>query len=139
MTNIFLRQSEDLRNFLNDKFPVLAGAMAVQHFDKSFTDKGFTDRKLSKWKPVIDRKTKKPKLRPLVVTGHMRRGIDYDVKGSIIEVYNDVSYAKFHNDGGSIEGRPPQRQFMGSSQVLEQKIEDMIYDEIDNIFNSSRL
>lgn len=131
---IFQDTAKRINGFLQNEFPVLAGAIAVQHFDRSFANKGFTDKSLKLWKPVIDPKTKKPKQRPLVSTGRLRRSIDMDTDPGSVTIYSDVEYAAYHNQGGSVKGRPPKRQFMGKSEVLENNIENMIYKQLDNIF-----
>ena len=125
--------ADRIKEYLYGEMPAKAGAMAVEHFDLSFENKGFTDKTLSSWKPVRDRKSKKDKERPLVESGRMRRSIGHRTEGSDVVIFSDVEYAGFHNDGGSVPGRPPQRQFIGSSEVLEQKIEDMIFEDVDKI------
>lgn len=133
MANPFSDAADKLKSFFRD-FPDLAGNMAVRHFDRNWDLKGFMNRGVSIWKPVIDRKTGQPKQRPLVQTGNLRQGMDYERDGDDAIVYNDEPYAKYHNEGGTKEGRPPQRQFMGESEELLRDLEQMIEDRLDKIF-----
>ncbi len=80
-----------------DTFPQMAANHARNFFDKSFTNKGFTDRALDPWKPVRD-KGGKDKERPLVKTGRLRRSI----RTAPGLVFTDVEYAAIHNEGGTI-------------------------------------
>lgn len=80
-----------------DRFPTLAANHARNFFDKSWTNKGFTDSSLETWKPVRD-KGGREKERPLVQTGRLRRSLR-TLPGV---VYTDVEYAAIHNEGGTI-------------------------------------
>ena len=113
--------------------PHKAAAIALRFFDESWTNKGFTSGGLKLWKPVIDRKTKLEKQRPLVKSGNLRQGMDYEIEDNSAIIYNDETYADYHNSGGSTDGRPPQRQFMGDSPELEAEIEEMIVNELNKI------
>lgn len=131
-----------------DRFPTLAANHARNFFDRSWSQKGFTDASLDLWKPVrmIDGKQKE---RPLVASGRLRRSL----RSSPGLVYTDVEYAAIHNDGGRIDttqsvrahtrkGRSvkahtrkvsftmPKRQFMGPSKTLEMELEEMAVDLI---------
>lgn len=127
----------------------MAGTMAVRHFKESFRNEGFTDTALEKWTEVQRRIP--GTLAFETATGAARsRGI---LRGKGIMVNSikvlqsseyrvvvgvaGVPYAPYHNFGAkwtqrSIFGKQlkepkqveiPQRQFIGNSQVLEEKIE----------------
>ena len=127
----------------------MAGNMAVRHFKESFRNEGFTDTALEKWTEVQRRIP--GTLAYETATGAARtRGI---LRGKGIMVNSikvlqsseykvvigvaGVPYAPYHNDGAKwtqrkLFGRElkepkqveiPQRQFIGNSQTLEQKIE----------------
>ena len=127
----------------------MAGNMAVRHFKDSFRNEGFTDQSLEKWTEVQRRIP--DTLAYEVATGAARtRGI---LRGKGIMVNSikvlqstgykvvigvaGVPYAPYHNFGakwtqrklfGRVLKEPkqveiPQRQFIGNSQVLEEKIE----------------
>ena len=131
----FKKIADRLKAYTSGELQAKAGAKAVEHFDDGFGNKGFTDKVLSPWKPVRDRKSKKNKERPLVETGRLRKSIGHRSEGTDVVIFSDVEYAVFHNEGGTIPGRPPQRQFIGPSKALENKIEDMIFEDIDKMFD----
>jgi phage gpG-like protein len=135
-----------------DRFPLKAANHARNFFDKSWTNKGFTDKMWQPWRPVRDRNGK-IKERPLVVTGRLRRSLRVEPG----HVYTEVEYAAIHNEGGTqnhtetvrahtrrghnvrshtrnVNRLTPKRQFMGPSEKLDQEIEDMIVEDLDKIF-----
>lgn len=132
MADIFDKHKNELQQFFIE-LPHKAAAIALRFFDDSWTNKGFTNNGLKLWKPVINRKTGTEKSRPLVNTGNLRQGMDYEIEGNDAVIFNDETYAIHHNEGGTKEGRPPQRQFMGDSAELEQEIETMIINQLNSI------
>jgi phage gpG-like protein len=130
MADIFDKHKSELTAFFAD-FPHLVAAVALRFFDESWTNKGFKNNGLNLWKSVKEKKTIKS--RPLVKTGNLRQGMDYEIEGSDAVIFNDETYSIYHNEGGEKEGRPPQRQFMGDSTELEQQIEDMILNHLNSI------
>ncbi len=105
--------------------PIKIGNLAKNHFVASFRNQGFTDRALNPWavrknSNRSDRRTTR-KRAILVKTGHLRRSIKVQkARFSSIEIgYRGVPYGVYHNQGS---GNLPQRQFMGKSYVLNQKI-----------------
>ncbi len=111
---------------------------AVNFFKGSWDRKGFLDKKLSIWKPVVERKRKTRrgtvKDQPLVDTGAMKASVRAIEDGDDIVIIADTDYAQYHNDGGSVDGRPPQRQFIGDSEVLNDELVEIILDELDDLF-----
>ena len=156
----FDRISRELDDFFRH-FPRRAGALAVEHFDDSFKNRGFTDKSLEKWKPVIDRKTGKAKQRPLVQTGRLRRSVHAREDSTGVNVIADAPYAKVHNEGERVSATQrvrthirkrkkgkavvvkahsrnvnfhmPKRQLIGQSNELDRKTEEMIIRELDII------
>ncbi len=144
-----------------DNLPRKVADRALKFFDNSWTNKGFTDGSLKKWKPVIDPKTGKEKERPLVKSVHLRGSLRDQVKGNEITISTDVPYAEIHNAGGQVKGKfavnehyrkkpsggkskvkahtrnvnhtMPQRQFMGPSETFDQQMQEMIIEDLDKI------
>lgn len=127
-------------------------------FDSSWTNKGFTDSTLTAWKPVKDKKGN-IKARPLVESGALRRSLRTEVNGSTGVVYTEIPYAQIHNEGGTLKytanvrahtrkGKPvaahtrnvnhdmPQRQYMGTSKVLEDRMTEIITARLKKILGS---
>jgi phage gpG-like protein len=88
----------------------IIGIEGKKHFQDSFTNEGFTDEKLEKWKPLsratIARKTKKDGgiAKILHQEGHLEQAIDwsadYGQRGVVFK--NDRPYAQVHNEGGTV-------------------------------------
>ena len=119
------------------KLPIAIGAMAKSHYLGSFRNEGFTDKTLDPW---ASRKTKnrsdrrnRAKRGLLVDKGHLRRSIKVKKASfSRIEVGSvGIKYARYHNRG---EGKQTKRQFVGRSQVLNEKIRRRIRKDTKLIF-----
>lgn len=119
---------DDLRKVesaTNDFIRIMA-VEAKNHFTNSFTDQGFTDKKLDKWEQRKD--DDEPGRAILIKTGDLRKSIKVDRTADGVEISSDLQYAAIHNNGG--EGRAfgkhkfkmPQRKFVGDSQVLIDKL-----------------
>ena len=121
-----------LRRITHDRtFPRRLGTIAVNHFKMSFRNSGFTDRGLVKWKR---RKNNADSGRAtLVKTGDLRRSIK--IKSSsfrkTVIATTGIPYAARHNEG--LKGMP-QRQFMGDSDKLEEKLKKSIILHIKKAF-----
>lgn len=64
----------------------------------------------------------------LVRSGRLRRSIQIMSSGpGYVVIGTDVPYASFHNDG--VEGRLPQRKFLGESTALNRLIEKRVIEE----------
>ena len=119
------------------KLPVAIGALAKSHYLKSFREEGFTDQSLNPWagRTTKNRSDRNNKARRglLVDKGHLRRSIRVvRATWNRVEVGSTgIKYARFHNRG---EGKLPQRQFVGRSEVLNKKISNRIRRETKNIF-----
>lgn len=133
--------SEVNRFFTRDAVTIV-GIEAKKHFKEGFQkDKqGFTDEKLEKWqelKPAtVKRKTKNGSTPPILTDkGHLSDSIDWNADYNTKEVTmgSDLPYAQVHNEGGGSKNMP-QRQFMGPSKKLEEKIITKFEAELDKIF-----
>jgi phage gpG-like protein len=109
--------------------PKLIGGIAVEHFKRSFRDGGFTDDRLSPWKPrkrgnKADKATGRRRA-ILVDSGDLRRSIRtraFSFTRIIVGSYG-TAYAGRHNRGLD---RMPKRQFIGSSHKMNLKIRLLI-------------
>lgn len=135
----FDKMLRNMDQFKRD-IPRIVGNMAVKHFVKSFTDQGFTDNTLVKWKEVKRRipgtiEYKYPKnydlarhTRSILVgkSGGTKQGAHAHLKALVntslkraswpyIDFAVSAPYAQRHNEG--LKGMP-KRKFMGNSRVL---------------------
>lgn len=131
---------------------------ALNHFNDSFTYQGFTDKSLVKWpkrkapkrkgKPItgksLERWKEKDQGRAILVSHandtkgtHLKDSITGEIIPGKVTITVDKPYAQVHNDGLQA-GRPPgftmpQRQFIGPSEKLEEKIHAKFDKEIDKL------
>ena len=131
---------------------------ALNHFQNSFVYQGFTDKSLVKWpaqkiprrkgKQITGKTLEKWKAknegRALLISHasdtkgtHMANSITSELSPGKVTIIVDKPYAQVHNDGLRA-GRPPgftmpQRQFIGPSEKLEQKIQAKFEKEIDKL------
>jgi phage gpG-like protein len=126
-----LKQIEAFKPQLN-KMVEAAGVLAVNHFTKSFSDGGFTDESLERWKPR--KRSERGKSRAILVkSGRLRRSLRSRRLGNLaVKIMTDVPYARVHNNG---EGRMPKRQFIGYSGKLNRQIIAFLDKNIKKQFN----
>jgi len=128
MSNIL----EQHQKAIEDAIPYIIAELTVDarnFFDESWDNKGFTDDNLVIWEPVIDRKTKAAKERPLVDTGALRK-LQTESNATSGTVFTEEDYATYHNEGSDIH---PQRQFMGESAELDRRAIEIIDNKISEI------
>jgi len=126
-----LKQIEAFKPQLN-KIVEAAGVISVNHFTKSFSDGGFTDESLERWKPRKKRERGGSRA-VLVKSGRLRRSLRSRRLGNLaVKIMTDVPYARVHNNG---EGRMPKRQFIGYSGQLNRKLMAFIDKNIKKQFN----
>jgi phage gpG-like protein len=122
----------ELQDFANNDAPEIIGKMAKDFYKESFQNEGFTDKDLGEWPEVERRKNPKRPERSAATrkiltgsTGNLGRSIEYYTeKGAVTirsEVYSPTgfNYAPVHNWGTD---KIPQRQFVGDSETLNEKI-----------------
>jgi phage gpG-like protein len=159
MPNIFEKHAKQIQAMMPDLIVELT-VNAMNFFDKSWDNQGFTNRTVKPWKKSFERDgTVKDKT--LVETGTLRRSLRTETTVSQGTVFTEVEYAKIHNEGGTIKATQsvrshtrktkkgkatikahsrtinttmPQRQFMGESHTLDQLSEKIIYGKLDAIF-----
>ena len=131
---------------------------ALNHFQNSFVYQGFTDKSLVKWparkipkrkgKPITGKTLEKWKAknegRALLISHasdtkgtHMANSITSELSPGKVTIIVDKPYAQVHNDGLRA-GRPPgftmpQRQFIGPSEKLGEKIQANFEKEIEKL------
>lgn len=149
---------EEHKKAIEAALPTLVRELTIEarlFFDASWDNKGFTDSTLTAWEPVKDKKGN-IKERPLVASGTLRRSLRTEVNGNTGIVYTEIPYAQIHNEGGTLKytanvrahtrkGKPviahtrnvshdmPQRQFMGTSEMLEERMTDIITARLKDI------
>jgi phage gpG-like protein len=111
----------------NRQVEVKLARTAEEHFKENFEKGGFVNGGTQTWDP------RSPDLDPgravLVDSGELKNSIEGSVPqpGKII-VKTDLVYAKAHNEGVP-ERNLPQRQFIGMSKELNDKIKKLIIKE----------
>jgi phage gpG-like protein len=135
---------EDMKRFQNEIGYAVdrMGTLAVNHFKASFRDGGFTDKTPAdnRWPSRKNIDKKRPYRATLVDSGDLRRLIVFERKGKYTALISSaMPYAVIHNEGGEGKAwgkhrfRMPKRQFVGYSRRLAEKIEHMIYRQIDKL------
>lgn len=115
--------------------PPVLGNQAVRFFTQSFTNQGFTDGSLTKWKGRKD--DARPGRAILVKSGNLKRAVSGSLKQAtwnLIKLIVDSSaipYARRHNEGLD---DMPKRQFMGPSKELQKQQVSKIKQVIDSIW-----
>ena len=132
--------SRKAARFLHSGAVDILAVEGQKHFKNSFQRgvEGFTDKTLKKW-PDIKEKTKKRKrqkngsLPPILTNkGHLADSIQYDQDYNKQAVtFSSLDYGEYHNEG---TGKTPKRQFMGESEVLDDKVMGIIEKHLDAIF-----
>lgn len=120
--------ADNLEAYIRDEFPVMASELVMDKIEENFDTESYDG---DKWQSLsaqyAKRKGKGKKI--LSDTGDMRSGVTADVSTAEVTISVDSSYAKYHNEGGSVDGRPPQRQFIPTEENPDNKLEQEIYEE----------
>lgn len=146
------RKSREFNRLILVDLPEIIGTEAQNHFREGFerSNQGFTDTVLSKWDPRKEKRRKDGSMsakertrtsRPVLTgeTGKLAQSVQFETQPGRVIVFSDMSYAKAHNEGTSTAGRNhtvviPQRKFIGESRVLNEKIESIIREELNKLF-----
>jgi phage gpG-like protein len=141
-------EGEDIKDIL--------GTEAVNHFQRSFDNEGFTDKTLDPWQDVKRRDPDSPwyghsgqtgnfsqaRTAAKVLTGEtreLRNGISYVHTDKGVRVTSPTSYGRVHQFGlaakvyGKASFQMTPRPFMGKSVLLKNNIEDKIKREFIKI------
>lgn len=144
LEKILQAQGRKIVTLCDRRLPAKAGQIAKKHFKENFRQGGFVNEKLHPWEPAkrIGRaKGAAGKYKTLMSSRNvLYKSIQYRTEPGKAVVYTDKKsedYAAVHNEGlhsGRGKGfRMPKRQFMGDSRVLDDKISDMIEEELKKI------
>lgn len=152
----FSVQEEEIKRFIRDDLPDMMGIEAVQHFQENFDKEGFVDNGLQPWQEVERGKPESPWYgfspenkkqfsstraadKILKDSGDLQDSITYDKEDGSVIVSSDLPYAQVHNEGGDamVFGRKafkmPERRFIGHSKELDDKIMEVMTEEIGRI------
>jgi phage gpG-like protein len=151
------RKMAELKRFREEDVPDIIGTEAVNHFNESFVNEGFTDKGLVKWQDVKRRNPNsewygfsagnKKRFSPTrasdkILTGEtseLKNSIHYVVKPDRVTVRSDKPYASVHQFGepAKVFGKKAftmkARPFIGRSAVLENEIRNKIIREYKKI------
>lgn len=141
--------ADKVPDFIQNIAPRIAGQVALDHAKENFQRQSFDGRP---WQEVQRRipgsKTYRANAlrhparlsRPILTgdTGDLGRSLQFSVSNGQVTIFSDKIYAKVHNEGlraGRGKGFiMPQRQFLGTSQNLEQDIKQQILQQFQNLF-----
>ncbi len=133
----------EIEQGIDTDLTTIVGREAVNHFQEGFQNEGFTDTALIKWDEVKRRQGNgkgADAMRKILTgrTGALHDSITFAVEpGKVIISANPLNtgtgtnYAEVHNSGVSNAGRNrntviPQRQFIGNSIKMEDRIVEKI-------------
>ncbi len=99
-----IRNAEDeLRDFFR-KIPRMVAVTALEFFRMSFTNQGWKDVSLRKWRPRREGAVRNDKRNLLIDKGRLKRGLRIlTVAPGLVVLVDDVPYAGIHNEGGIIK------------------------------------
>lgn len=155
------KASKRLTNYLRHDFPRKVGKIGEDYFKESFQNEGFTDKVFVRWEEVQRRKPEHQRL--IRKRGNTRRSqkfskaertrkilsgpddsglgdsIRWEADYNAVTFQTDVPYAQAHNEGTTNAGRGrttkiPQRQFMGESEVLRDKVRKELTNTVNKLF-----
>lgn len=150
-----LQQSNaEFQRWFNNDLPDIVGVEAVNFFEESFQNEGFTDEILEPWQEVKRRSNptrpdRAAASRPILTgaTGDLGRSIEYSsspgevrITANPTNVGSSKDYAAAHNEGTKTAGRNnnvtiPKRQFVGESKTLDKKIDNITEEKAMKILN----
>jgi phage gpG-like protein len=108
-----LLQKEMVRDYVYNRFPTIAGNIALRFIDGNFRAQGWQGSTFKAWKST------KRKGTILIKTGALRRGTYFtNVQGGI-KVINNVKYAAVHNNGfqGVVQVKGYRRRIIAAKRV----------------------
>ena len=156
----FAERMNNLKEFVEgEKIKKIMGNEAINHFQESFVNEGFTDKEVEKWEDVKRRnpdsewyghlgpcrKFSEARTTAKILTGdteNLQSSFSFKPTPNGVLIQNSAPYAAVHQFGLSakIYGKKAfqmiARPFMGKSMVLKEKIENKILDEIIKIIKS---
>lgn len=144
MDNEFVKGADELVRRLNaaveyfeNDVPIVIGVEAVNHFKESFTNEGFEDKGVEKWKPRATKRFGGTNSQPtLTQSGELGDSIDYRVEGTTVVIYTDKPYGEIHNEGGTITVTPDMKKYFWRQWHMAKEAED---DEMMSQFKAMAL
>ncbi len=157
MQRLLATKIDELKRYQEQDLPHIVGKEAVDHFQDSFTNEGFTDETTEQWPEVERRKPDSPwygfslntknrfsptRAKDKILTGEtneLRNSIDYQVSPGKVRVQTDKPYAAVHQFGmqAKVFGKKaftmPKRPFIGRSKKLEENIYQKINRDLKRI------
>lgn len=85
------QKANEIKNYANNRYPSIAGNIALRFIDGNFRAQGFQGQSFEKWK--------KSKGTVLVKSGNLRAAVRYTTQPGQTTVKNSMPYAKAHNEG----------------------------------------
>lgn len=122
------RKLKELNRAYERRIPVKVGTEAVNFFKDNFREGGFRDGGLKKWKRTRRQDTAKgaeAQYGPLMSgREHLRRSISSETAPGKVIIYNNVPYAKVHNEGysGVQYVRPHRRKRRLASNISSKNV-----------------
>ena len=133
---------QEYQEFADNVAPEEIGRLAREFYTESFEKEGFTDTSFQEWPEVKRRiEPRRPDLAAakrgiLINTGNLKRSLTYETFKGLVVVRAEAfsppgfDYARVHNWGTA---RVPQRQFLGESKQLNDKIIEELKKKIEEI------
>lgn len=108
---MLLTKANEVRTYANNRFPSVAGNIALRFINGNFRAGGFQGATFKKWK--------KSKGTTLVKTGALRSANTYTTQEGKVTLKNNMPYAKVHNEGfkGTINIKAHTRNTYGKTKV----------------------
>lgn len=91
------RKAKQLKECIENQLPKMVGNTTKSFIEGNFRAQGWQGEGFSPWKP------NQRKGRILVKSGNLRNSTSYITSPNTVTLYNNVPYAKIHNQGGKIQ------------------------------------
>ena len=88
------QKASELKNYANNRYPSVAGNIALRFINGNFRAQGFQGQSFERWK-----KSRKKQGTTLVGKGHLRAANHYTTQPGQVTLKNNMPYAKVHNEG----------------------------------------
>lgn len=93
-TNALNTKAKEIQNYANNRYPSVAGNIALRFVNGNFRAGGFQGQSFERWK-----KTNKKRGSTLVDKGFLRAATYYTTQPGQTTLKNSMPYAKAHNEG----------------------------------------
>jgi phage gpG-like protein len=121
-----IRKLRAALDYIDQDVPLVIGTEAVNHFKESFTNEGFTDGSLEKWKSrKSKRKGSTNGQTTLSGTRELEDSITFRVEGKSIVISTDKKYAQIHNEGGEIKVTANMKAYFWAQYYMAEEADDV--------------